>query len=405
MHILLIHQAFRALDEAGGTRHHELALYLAKHGYQVTVITSSVSYLTGAASDGRMTWVEEKPGGAGVTILRAYTYSAIHRSFFHRVLSFISFMFSSFVIGLRVKNVDLVWGTTPPIFQGLTAWVLARLKGVGFLFEVRDLWPAFAVAVGVLTNPWLIKASEWLERFLYQHADQVVVNSPGFIAHVTACGAEHPVIIPNGADTSMFPQQEDGREIRQANGWDGKFVALYAGAHGMSNDLSMLVAAANLLRNQPEIVIVLVGDGKEKPELKKQAEEMGLENIQFLPPRAKQEMPAVLAAADACIAVLKPIKLYNTVYPNKVFDYLAAGKPVLLAIDGVIREVVEEARAGIFVTPGNPHALAEAVQQLAEDPQACQAMGTRGRSYVESNFNRDDLAAQLLELCEELASE
>jgi glycosyltransferase involved in cell wall biosynthesis len=116
-------------------------------------------------------------------------------------------------------------------------------------------------------------------------------------------------------------------------------------------------------------------------------------------------MPAVLAAADACIAVLKPIKLYNTVYPNKVFDYLAAGKPVLLAIDGVIREVVEEARAGIFVTPGNPHALAEAVQQLAEDPQACQAMGTRGRSYVESNFNRDDLAAQLLELCEELASE
>jgi len=166
MHILLIHQAFRALDEAGGTRHHELALYLAKHGYQVTVITSSVSYLTGAASDGRMTWVEEKPGGAGVTILRAYTYSAIHRSFFHRVLSFISFMFSSFVIGLRVKNVDLVWGTTPPIFQGLTAWVLARLKGVGFLFEVRDLWPAFAVAVGVLTNPWLIKASEWLERFL-----------------------------------------------------------------------------------------------------------------------------------------------------------------------------------------------------------------------------------------------
>jgi len=405
MHILLIHQAFRALDEAGGTRHHELSLYLAKHGHHVTIITSPVSYLTGAASDGRMTWVQEKPGGTGITILRAYTYSAIHRSFFHRVLSFISFMFSSFVIGLRVKNVDLVWGTTPPIFQGLTAWVLARLKGVGFLFEVRDLWPAFAVAVGVLTNPWLIKVSEWLERFLYQNADQVVVNSPGFIAHVTACGAEHPVIIPNGADTSMFLQQEDGREIRQANGWDGKFVALYAGAHGMSNDLFTLVAAANLLRNQPEIVIVLVGDGKEKPLLKKQAEKMGLENIQFLPPRAKQEMPAYLAAADACIAVLKPIKLYNTVYPNKVFDYMAAGKPVLLAIDGVIREVVEEAQAGIFVTPGNPHALAEAVQQLAEDPQACQVMGTRGRSYVESNFNREDLAAQLLELCEELASE
>ncbi len=402
MHILLIHQAFRALDEAGGTRHHELALYLAKHGTEVTIITSPVSYLTGTASSGRVSRVEEKSGGSGVTILRVYTYSAIHRSFFHRVLSFISFMFSSFVIGLRVKNVDLVWGTTPPIFQGLTAWALARLKGAGFLFEVRDLWPAFAIAVGVLTNSWLIRASEWLESFLYRHADQVVVNSPGFITHVTACGAEHPVIIPNGADTSMFTQQEDGREIRQANGWEDKFVALYAGAHGMSNDLSTLVAAANLLGDQPKIVIVLVGDGKEKPKLRKQAEEMGFGNIQFLPPLAKQEMPALLAAADACIAVLKPIELYKTVYPNKVFDYMAAGKPVLLAIDGVIREVVEETQAGIFVTPGNPYALAEAIQQLAQDPQECHAMGMRGRSYVESNFNREDLAVQLLELCEEL---
>ena len=402
MHILLIHQAFRALDEAGGTRHHELALYLAKHGNEVTIITSPVSYLTGNASSGRMSWVEELSGGSGVTILRVYTYSAIHRSFFHRVLSFISFMFSSFVIGLRVKNVDLVWGTTPPLFQGLTAWALARLKGADFIFEVRDLWPAFAVAVGVLTNPWLIRASEWLESFLYRHADQVVVNSPGFITHVTACGAEHPVIIPNGADADMFTQQEDDSEVRQENGWDDKFVALYAGAHGMSNDLSTLVAAANLLRDQPKIVIVLVGDGKEKPKLRKQAEEMGLGNIKFLRPRAKQEMPALLAAADVCIAVLKPIELYNTVYPNKVFDYMAAGKPVLLAIDGVIREVVEEARAGIFVTPGNPLALAEAIQELARDPQLCHAMGMRGRSYVESNFNREDLAKQLLELCGDL---
>lgn len=402
MHILLIHQAFRALDEAGGTRHHELAIYLAKHGNEVTIITSPVSYLTGNASSGRMSWVEELSGGSGVTILRVYTYSAIHRSFFHRVLSFISFMFSSFVIGLRVKNVDLVWGTTPPLFQGLTAWALARLKGADFLFEVRDLWPAFAVAVGVLTNPWLIRASEWLESFLYRHADQVVVNSPGFITHVTACGAEHPVIIPNGADADLFTQQEDDSEVRQENGWDDKFVALYAGAHGMSNDLSTLVAAANLLRDQPKIVIVLVGDGKEKPELRKQAEEMGLGNIQFLPPRAKQEIPALLAAADVCIAVLKPIELYNTVYPNKVFDYMAAGKPILLVIDGVIREVVEEARAGIFVTPGDPYALAEAIQGLEHDPQECRAMGIRGRSYVESNFNREDLAMQLLELCREL---
>ena len=128
MHILLIHQAFAALDEPGGTRHHEMALHLAERGHQVTIIASPLSYLTGKTGGGRMRWVEKQSGGAGVIILRAFTYQALHRSFVHRVLSFFSFMFSSFFIGLSVKQVDVVWGTSPPIFQGVTAWVLARFK-------------------------------------------------------------------------------------------------------------------------------------------------------------------------------------------------------------------------------------------------------------------------------------
>ena len=189
MHILLIHQAFAALDEAGGTRHYELARYLVARGHRVTVITSPVSYLTGKSRAAAGRWVQRETPEAGITILRTYTYPALHRSFFHRVISFISFMISSFLVGLGVPNVDLVWGTSPPIFQGVTAWMLARLKGAPFLFEVRDLWPAFAIAVGVLKNPLLIRASLWLERFLYRRADRVMVNSPGFIAHVTGRGA------------------------------------------------------------------------------------------------------------------------------------------------------------------------------------------------------------------------
>jgi hypothetical protein len=172
VHILLIHQAFAALDEAGGTRHIELANYLADHGHRVTIISSPVNYLTGQSSQNRPRWIERQSIRPGVDLLRTYTYTALHRSFFHRVLAFLSFMVSSFIAGLQVKQVDLVWGTSPPIFQGVTAWLLARLKRVPFLFEVRDLWPAFAVAVGVLRNPILIKASLWLERFLYKHADR-----------------------------------------------------------------------------------------------------------------------------------------------------------------------------------------------------------------------------------------
>ena len=188
MHILLIHQAFAALNEPGGTRHHEFARYLAQQGHRVTVIASPVSYLTGSDEQAKRVEQDEQ----GVTVLRSYTYNALHRSFVHRVFSFLSFMASSFITGLRVKDVDLVWGTSPPIFQGVTAWALARLKGVPFLFEIRDLWPAFAEAVGVLTNPILITASRWLERFLYRRADQVMVNSPGFYrAHQSTRRARH----------------------------------------------------------------------------------------------------------------------------------------------------------------------------------------------------------------------
>lgn len=394
MHILLIHQSFAALNEPGGTRHHELARYLVEQGHQVTVIASPVSYLTGS-QNAPSSEEFERYGPGAVRILRTYTYRALHRSFLHRVISFISFMVSSFWAGLRVQNVDLVWGTSPPIFQGVTAWALARLKHAPFLFEVRDLWPAFAIGVGVLRQPLLIRASLWLERFLYRHADRVMVNSPGFLEHIKQRGARRVELVPNGADPRMFDPLEQGTAFRQANGLEGKFVSLYAGAHGMSNDLPVLLEAARLLQDRPDIRLVLLGDGKEKPALQKLAAEMGLENVCFLPPVAKSDMPQALAGSDACIAILKPIPLYATVYPNKVFDYMAAGRPVILAIDGVIRQVVEDARAGIFVPPGDPTKLADAIRYLADHIELGREMGLRGRAHIEAHFDRAELAARL----------
>lgn len=395
MHILLIHQAFAALHEPGGTRHHELAQHLVQQGYRVTVIASALTYLTGGSQQERIPWVQRQDGGEGITILRAYTYNALHRSFFHRLLSFFSFMFSSFFIGLRVKHVDVVWGTSPPIFQGVTAWMLARLKGALFLFEVRDLWPAFAVAVGVLTSRPLIAASEWLERFLYRRSDQLIVNSPGFIDHIQKRGGRQIALIPNGAEASMFDPQADGADLRQQYGLQEKFVVLYAGAHGLSNDLEILLLAAKDLKDRPEIAIVLLGDGKDKPNLVAKAAELGVSNVHFLPALPKAEMREALAAADACIAILKPIEMYRTVYPNKVFDYMAAGRATLLAIDGVIREVIEQGQAGAFVPPGDPEAMARAIRQFADDRQMVRSMGLNGRRYLEAYFDRPKVAADL----------
>jgi glycosyltransferase involved in cell wall biosynthesis len=284
----------------------------------------------------------------------------------------------------------------------VTAWVVARLHGAKFLLEVRDLWPEFAVAVGVLRNPFLITASEWLERLLYRHADCVMVNSPGFVEHVRRLGAGRVELVPNGADPAMFDAKADGSEFRRKHDLADSFVALYAGAHGMSNDLDVLIDAARLL-DDSAIRIVLVGDGKEKPRLISRAKHMGLANVLFLPAVPKREMPAVLAGADAGIAILKPIEAYKTTYPNKVFDYMAAGRPVILAIDGVIREVVEAADCGLYVRPGDPIALAQAARALAADRDRARRIGMNGRAYLEQHFSRSTIGERLIEVLESTA--
>jgi glycosyltransferase involved in cell wall biosynthesis len=402
IHILLIHQAFAALDEPGGTRHYEMARHFVRNGHRVTVICSPVSYLTGKSSAARPRWLIRETPEAGLTILRVYTYAALHRSFFHRVLSFFSFMFSSFFVGLGVKNVHVIWGTSPPIFQGWTGWLLARLKRVRFLFEIRDLWPAFAIAMNVLKNPILINLSTWLEGFLYRHADRLVVNSPGFIDFITKRGGKEIALIPNGVDPEMFTTGDDGSKFRHEHGLQEDFILLYAGAHGASNDLEVVLSAAQLTLENRKIKYIFVGDGKEKGTLQSLAEDWKLDNVRFLPPVPKLEMNAILAAANACIAILKPLELYKTTYPNKVFDYMAAGKPVVCVIDGVIRQVVETAGAGLFSPPGDPQALALTVQKLASDPESCIQMGRNGRECVVKSFDRKRISLDMEKLLMDL---
>lgn len=409
MHILLIHQAFASLDEPGGTRHYELARHLVRRGHQVTVIASPISYLTGAPRNKKIPWISKQAINDPLlegrfTILRCYTYPALHRSFIHRTLSFLSFMLSSFFVGMNVRKIDLVWGTSPPIFQGVTAWAIARLKHARFVFEVRDLWPAFAIAVGVLKNNFLIRISELLEKFLYLHADLIMVNSPGFIQHTSQRGAKHIALIPNGADTSMFHPEQDGASFRHNHNLMNKYVVLYAGAHGLSNDLGIVLETAAILKSQENVTFVLLGDGKDKPKLQKQAYALGLDNLKFVPPVPKEEMSVALAAADACIAILKPLELYKTVYPNKVFDYMAAGRPVILAIEGVIRDVLEHAKGGVPVPPGNPQEMAQAIRSLADQPEIGKEMGINARRYIEKHFDRVVIADKLEKLFQDLLS-
>jgi len=399
MHILLIHQAFAALNEPGGTRHHEFARFLAERGHQVSIIASPVSYLTGKNTKNKK--IETEMDGK-ISIYRAYTYPALHKSFAHRLYSYFSFMISSFFISMKIKNIDIVWGTSPPIFQSFTAWLVSKLKRVPFLLEIRDLWPAFAIAVGVLKSKILISLSLWLEGFLYHHADQIIVNSPGYLEHVQSKGGENITLIPNGSDAAAYPPVNTIK-IRKELWWTDKFILLYAGAHGMSNDLPAILQAAKIIESNESIKIIFIGGGKEKSNLIALAKSLKLSNVEFLNPVPKNKIFEYLQSSDACIAILKPIELYKTTYPNKVFDYMAAGKPIILAIDGVIREVVESANCGLFCEPGNPHAIANDILEMYNNRKELEKIGKLGKLYLEKNFNRIMIAGDFADMIEEMA--
>jgi glycosyltransferase involved in cell wall biosynthesis len=404
MHLLLIHQAFALPSEPGGTRHYELAQYLVRQGCRVTIVASDLSYLTGQRIGGQQGFVSEQRVD-GIRILRARAYPSLHRSFLWRVVSFLSFMCTAMWAALRAGPVDVVMSTSPPIFQTLSAWIVAVIRRKPFLLEVRDLWPDFAVDMGVLKNPVLIALSRWLERFLYGRASHILVNSPAYRDSLLSKGvpAEKISLVSNGVDPSMFDVNNRGERLRTLWGLNESFVVTYAGALGLANDIPTVLRAAHRLRDVRNIQFLFVGDGKERGNLEALARDLQLSNVKFVGSWPKTEMADVLGASDACVATLQNIPMFRTTYPNKVFDYMAAGRPTILAIDGVIREVIEAAQGGIFVTPGNDAALAEAVQTLSRNPQQARTMGVAARAYVVEHFDRQKHAAQFVELVQHVA--
>jgi len=311
-------------------------------------------------------------------------------------VSMLSFAGASLLAGLRVREVDVVLATSPPIFQAVTAWLIAMIKRRPLILEIRDLWPEFIIDMGKLKNPLIISAARGLERFLYRRADSFIVNSPAYVDYLTRKGIDPATIslIPNGVDPEMFGDGPDlsarAAAIRSRLGLSEKFIVMYAGVMGPANDLGVLLDAAAELNADPRIQVVLVGDGKARRQLEAYAQQRGLVNVTFAGPQSKNDMRAFLQVADVCVATLQNIAMFRLTYPNKVFDYLAAARPVVLAIDGVIRQVVDDARAGIFVPPGDPHAIAAAIRELANDQDRGREMGRRGREYVKQRFNRRD---------------
>lgn len=404
--LLIIHQAFVSPDAPGGTRHFELARHLVERGDEVTIVASNLNYLSGSDPGASRHFISHDEIQA-VKVLRAFTPGVLHRSFPWRVLAFVSFMVTSFVAALQVRDVDVVLGTSPPLFQAVSAWLVTWVRRRPFVLEIRDLWPEFAIDMGVLKNRGLIRASRWLESFLYARADHIVVNSPAYRDYLIAHGVLDVAItlVANGTDPDAFDPAADGQDFRREHGAGASFIVTYAGALGLANDIPTLLRAAEHLMTRSDIGVVIVGDGKERGRLERDARERGLTNVRFAGSIPKIGMREVLAGSDACVAILQDIPMFRRTYPNKVFDYMAAGRPVILAIDGVIRHVVESEGAGVFVPPGDARKLADAVLYLADQRDVASRMGQAGRRAIDQRFNRQSQSREFGELVHRLAAE
>lgn len=402
MHCLLIHQAFVSKGQGGGTRHFEFGEHLTQQGDHFTVIASDVSYLDGSAVTAP---TEEQV--SGIKIIRARTPRNIHKSFFHRVWGFVGFTINSVWLGWKnASRADIVMGTSPSLFQALGAWVVAALRRKPFLLEVRDLWPEFAVSMGVLKSPTLIFLSRKIESFLYWRSCHILVNSPAYVNYLRDRGVNESEIslIPNGVNPDMFDESSDITTLRSELGLnDAEFIVVYTGALGPANDIKTILDAAQRLLGEVDIKFILAGSGKSQHETATIVREKCLKNVELVGVLPKERVSKLLNAANCCVATLMNIPSFNTTYPNKVFDYMAAGKPTLLGIDGVIRSVIEESDGGVFFDPGDSKMLADAILLLRANELRCREMGENARKFVTERFNRKNHVVEFRSLLHKLA--
>lgn len=402
--IWFINQYAVTPDLPGGTRHYDFGVELAKAGYSVRIFAATVNLAMRRQirNPGKNMWLEEPVDG----VLFEWVRTGIHRhNDWRRALGMFNFSRNVFHAGLRQGvHPHLIVGSSPQPLAALAGCCLARRMGCRFILEVRDLWPQVLTDMNAVSTAhpavWVLR---WMERFLYRHADNIIVLARGSVDYLREKGVADDLIsyIPNGVHPKHYAIRRTREEARLLYGFH-RFTVIYTGAHGPANALHTILEAAAEVGNEPGIEFVLVGDGPTKPGLQVQARKMGLKNLRFKESVPKSDIPDLLFAADAAIITLKDAQaFYYAISPNKLFDYLAAGKPVLCAAPGDVAAMVERYGCGLTAPAENGKALASMVRHLAALPEEkrCQ-MGVRGQQLVFNQFSRSKLVEKLIKLIE-----
>ncbi|BDC50450.1 glycosyltransferase WbuB [Bryobacterales bacterium F-183] len=411
MRIAVFHQHYLGQEQGGGSRFNSMARVWKQKGHDVVVVAGSVNYAgrTGDPVRARDLFRREI-GDGGVEVLRCWVPDTYSRSYLQRALAFLGYTLSATLASLFIERPDVIIATSPPLVAVVPAWIASKLRWrrIPWIFEVRDLWPESAITTGILSQGSLMTRILYrMEAFAAKCADRINVLTPAFRDDLVTRGLATPdkiVFVPNAADLDRFQPAPPSETVAEEMGWNEKKVFLYAGAHGRANALSQLLATAHLLKSRPDVLLACVGDGPERATLEETASREGLSNIAFYGPQPKTRMPALINAAVAGVAVLQNNPTFRTVYPNKVFDYMACAKPTVLGIDGVARDLVcAQAEAGLFATPEDAASLAKAILTLADNKELCERLGQSGLRWVRQNADRSVLAERYLDILSDLA--
>ena len=403
MRILLLHQYFLEEDGSNGSRWNEMSKMWTEAGHEVVVLAGLVQ----ANSSEKLPeykgkyFVQKRLGE--VSIWRCHVSEAYNKSFRGRLWGYFSFMFSSLWAGVfKVKGkFDVVVVTSPPLFVGFSGYVISRLKRIPFVFEVRDLWPESAIDTGVLTNKWIIKISFWFEKFIYKRAKLINVLTPAFyntLKTVKKIPEEKLIMIPNASDFGMSAellQHFDREGFRKQMNMESKFVITYVGAHGVANHLQQVLEAGKALEDT-NVLFLLIGEGMEKERLQQMTLDMKLNNVRFIDSVPKKEVFKYIIASEMGASVLKKVDTFKTVFSNKTFDYMSCKVPVLMAIDGVSRELVEKAQCGTYIEPENIEEYNRIIRLYLNDFDRIKREGSNGYNYAKIHFDRDVLAKKYL---------
>ncbi|SKB93274.1 glycosyltransferase family 4 protein [Daejeonella lutea] len=403
MRILLLHQYFLEENDGGGSRWNEMARMWSEKGHEVTVVAGMMhaNSLTKKSEYKGKYFVKKSLGP--VTVWRSHVSESYNSGFLGRLWGYFSFVFSSiWALFFKVEGkFDCILVTSPPLFISISAMLYSAIKKVPMIFEVRDLWPESAIDTGVVSNRTIIKAAYSLERLSYERATLINVLTPAFkdsLINKKNVSPKKIVFIPNAADFSLSEEllaDFDIHNFRRNLGFEEKFVITYVGAHGIANKLEQILDTAKLLKDLP-VVFQLIGDGMEKSKLMEVARNENIQNVVFRDPVSKKDVFKYILASDMGTSVLKKADTFKTVYSNKTFDYFSCKKPILMAIDGVSRDLVNDAEAGTFIEPENPQDFAKNVVLYINDPARLRREGDNGYLFAKKNFDRRVLSERYL---------